>query len=148
MTIFFFPHFNYLTPLSFCLCAEVRCNSYLCFTLDKAFFHLISFRTFIFFLSLISCKIDMGFPGGTIGKEPSCQCRRCERYRFHPLVGKIPWSRKWQSTPVFNILRELFWHSQLPGSVVWCLTLNCEISQSLLIASNIFYFLFSFFSFW
>ena len=32
------------------------------------------------------------------GKEYVCQCRRC---RFNPLVGKIPWRRKWQSTLVF-----------------------------------------------
>ena len=32
------------------------------------------------------------------GKESSCQCRRCG---FDPSVGKIPWSRKWQPTPVF-----------------------------------------------
>jgi len=38
------------------------------------------------------------FPGGTSGKESTCQCRRC---RFHPCVGKIPWRRKWQPTPVF-----------------------------------------------
>ena len=31
------------------------------------------------------------------GKEPACQCRRCE---FDPWVGKIPWRRKWQPTPV------------------------------------------------
>ena len=32
------------------------------------------------------------------GKEPTCQCKRC---KFSPLVGKIPWRRKWQLTPVF-----------------------------------------------
>ena len=32
------------------------------------------------------------------GKEPTCQCRR---HRFSPWVGKIPWRRKWQPTPVF-----------------------------------------------
>ena len=32
------------------------------------------------------------------GKEFACQFRRC---RFHPCVGKIPWRRKWQPTPVF-----------------------------------------------
>ena len=32
------------------------------------------------------------------GKESACQCRRCQ---FSPWVGKIPWRRKWQSTPVF-----------------------------------------------
>ena len=32
----------------------------------------------------------MGFPGRTTGKEPACQCRRCERGRFDPWVRKIP----------------------------------------------------------
>ena len=36
----------------------------------------------------------MDFPGGTNGKEP----KKCE---FNPWVGKIPWRRKWQPTPVF-----------------------------------------------
>ena len=31
------------------------------------------------------------------GKESTCQCRRHE---FDPWVGKIPWRRKWQPTPV------------------------------------------------
>ena len=35
------------------------------------------------------------------GKESACQHRRCQRYRFNPSVGKIPWSRKWQPNPVF-----------------------------------------------
>ena len=35
------------------------------------------------------------------GKESPCQCRRCNRHRFDPWVGKIPWSRKWQPTSVF-----------------------------------------------
>ena len=42
-----------------------------------------------------------GFPGGASGKEPACQCRRRKRHRFNPWVGKIPWRRKWQPTPVF-----------------------------------------------
>ena len=35
------------------------------------------------------------------GKESACQCRRHERHRFNPWVGKIPWSRKWHPAPVF-----------------------------------------------
>ena len=35
------------------------------------------------------------------GKEFTCQCRRCKRRGFDPWVGKIPWRRKRQSTPVF-----------------------------------------------
>ena len=34
-------------------------------------------------------------------KEPACQCQRCRRLWFNPWVGKIPWRRKWQPTPVF-----------------------------------------------
>ena len=43
----------------------------------------------------------VGFPGGTNGKEPTCQCRRCKRCRFNPWVRKIPWRRAWQPTSVF-----------------------------------------------
>ena len=42
--------------------------------------------------------ITKGFPGGANGKEPNCQCRR----QFDHWVGKIPWSRAWQPTPVFS----------------------------------------------
>ena len=35
------------------------------------------------------------------GKESACQYRRHKRNRFVIWVGKIPWRRKWQSTPVF-----------------------------------------------
>ena len=50
----------------------------------------------------------LGFPGGTSGKEHACQCRRHKRLGFDPLVGKIPWRRAWQPTPVF-----------LPGESPW-----------------------------
>ena len=40
-----------------------------------------------------------GIPRGTSGKEPSCQCRRCQRCAFNPGVGKLPWRRAWQPTP-------------------------------------------------
>ena len=39
-----------------------------------------------------------GFPGGASSRESACKCRRCG---FDPWIGKIPWSRKWQPTPVF-----------------------------------------------
>ena len=41
-----------------------------------------------------------GFPRDTNGKEFACQCRRRERLGFNPWVGKIPWRRGWQPTPV------------------------------------------------
>ena len=49
-----------------------------------------------------SVYINMhGFPGAAGGKEPTCQVRRHKRRGFDPWVGKIPWRRKWQPTPVF-----------------------------------------------
>ena len=42
------------------------------------------------------------FPGGTSGKELSCQCRRHKRHGFDPWVRKIPWKRAWQPTPAFS----------------------------------------------
>ena len=41
------------------------------------------------------------FNGGTSGEESACQGRRHKRCGFDPRVGKIPWRRKWQPTPVF-----------------------------------------------
>ena len=42
-----------------------------------------------------------GFPGGSSGKEATCQYRSCKGCRFHLWVGKIPWRTKWQPTSVF-----------------------------------------------
>ena len=53
-------------------------------------------------------QIRFGFTsGGTSGKEPSCQCRRLKRHGFNLWVSKIPWSRKWEPTPVFHGQRSL-----------------------------------------
>ena len=42
------------------------------------------------------------------GKESACQCRRCKKWGFNPWIGKIPWRRARQPTPVF-----------LPGESPW-----------------------------
>ena len=39
----------------------------------------------------------MSFPGGSDGKESACNAGDPG---FDPWVGKIPWRRKWQATPV------------------------------------------------
>ena len=41
---------------------------------------------------------ELNFPGGSDGKSV---CLQCGRPWFEPWVGKIPWRRKWKSTPVF-----------------------------------------------
>ena len=37
-----------------------------------------------------------------VSKEPTFQWRRHKRHSFNPGVGKIPWRRVWQPTPVFS----------------------------------------------
>ena len=40
----------------------------------------------------------MGFPGGSAGKESTCNVGRL---RFNPWVGTIPWRRERVPTPIF-----------------------------------------------
>ena len=63
---------------------------------------LISFR--IDWLDLLAVQGTLtyikrvGFPGGTIGTEPTCHCRR---HGFDPWVGKIPsWMEKTLESPL------------------------------------------------
>ena len=39
-----------------------------------------------------------GIPDSSDGKESAC---KCQRPGISPWVGKIPWRRAWQHTPVF-----------------------------------------------
>ena len=41
---------------------------------------------------------DLPGLSGLKTKKSVCQCRR---HRFYPWIGKIPWRREWQPTPVF-----------------------------------------------
>ena len=60
----------------------------------------------------------MAIPGGSRGKELACQGRRLKRCGFNPWVGKIPWRRKWQPTPVF-LPRESHGQRSLVGHGPW-----------------------------
>ena len=73
----------------------------------------------IFFSYLISTSIlplpviwnvqwYRGFPGGVVLKIPPARAGITRDMGSTPRVGKIPWSRKWQPTPVF-----------LPGKFPW-----------------------------
>ena len=42
---------------------------------------------------MLVVRNERGFPGGTSGKEPACECRRHKRHGFDQWVGKIPWRR-------------------------------------------------------
>ena len=50
---------------------------------------------------LVTIVFKKGLPGGDSDKESTCQHRRHKRHRFKPWVGKIPWRKEWQLTPVF-----------------------------------------------
>jgi len=43
----------------------------------------------------------MGLPKWLSGMESACQYRRHKRHKFDPWVRKIPWSKKWEPTPIF-----------------------------------------------
>ena len=51
--------------------------------------------------------VPQGFPGGAVVKNPggavvkNPRGRRFRRHKFDPRFWKVPWSRKWQPTPVF-----------------------------------------------
>ena len=65
-----------------------------------------------------SMKVAWTFPDGASGKEPTYQCRRHKRQRFSPWVGKIPWRRAWQPTPVF-LPGESHGQRSLAGHRLW-----------------------------
>ena len=51
------------------------------------------------FLESVSFSMYLyGLSRWLTGKEAFCRCRRCG---FNPQIGKIPWRRRWQPTPVF-----------------------------------------------
>ena len=46
-------------------------------------------------------NVHWSFPDGTMVNNLPAKCRRPKRSAFDPWIGKIPWSRKWQCTPIF-----------------------------------------------
>ena len=57
-----------------------------------------------------------GFP--TSGEESACQSRKHKKCRFCPCVGKIPWRREWQPTPIF-LCGESPWAQELSRLFPW-----------------------------
>ena len=85
--------------------------------------------------SLTNILIVLGFPVGTSGKEPACQCRRRKRCEFSSWVGKILCSRKWQPTPVFWFGK---FHGQrsLAGYSTWCHKDSDATERTLIVLFN------------
>ena len=45
-------------------------------------------------------SLEKGMAASLGGSDGTSICLQCRRPRFDPWVGKIPWRRKWQPTPV------------------------------------------------
>ena len=54
-----------------------------------------------FLLTVVTIYWTRDFPGGTSGKEPTCQPPKCRQPAFHPWVGRPPWRRASPPAPVF-----------------------------------------------
>ena len=53
----------------------------------------------------------------SLGAQTVKICLQCRRPEFDPWIGKIPWRREWQSTPVF-LLGEFLGQRSLVGYTV------------------------------
>ena len=69
--------------------------------LNLYFFALVIYYTHTLLCCIYLSVYWKDFPGGTSGKEPACQYKRHKRGGFDPWVGKIPWRRAGQPTPIF-----------------------------------------------
>ena len=68
-----------------------------CFILYYVLFYIHVLFYIIYYMNVyVLCTED--FPGGPDDKRICLQCRRLG---FNLWVGKIPWRKKWQPTPVF-----------------------------------------------
>ena len=65
-----------------------------------------------------------GFLGGSVVNECACQCRRHKRLGSDPWLGKIPWRKKWQPTPVLLPGKSHGWRS-----LVGCSPWGCRVGH-------------------
>ena len=59
------------------------------------------------------------------GKESPCQHTICKRHKFDPWVGKMPWRKAWQPTPVF-LPGEFHGLTRLVGYSPWVHRVGCN----------------------
>ena len=67
-----------------------------------------------FFKIFFSIMVCISFPHGAVIENTPANTRDAGDWGFDPWVGKIPWRRKWQPTPVF-LPGKL--HGQKPGKL-------------------------------
>ena len=69
---------------------------------------------------LSDCYFCCEPPGGSDGKKKKKKIHlQCRKHRLDPGVGKIPWRRKWQPTPVF-LSGKFHGQRSLEGYSPWC----------------------------
>ena len=66
-----------------------------------------------------SMTTQLGLSDGNSGKEPACQCRRHQRCRFDPWVGRISRRKAWQPTPCI-----LAWRIPWTEESAWLATVH------------------------
>ena len=69
--------------------------------IDESYCGLLFPRTIRSSLALGPSAKNFGLLRWLSGKESTCPCRRHRRLEFDHWNEEIPWSRKWQPTPVF-----------------------------------------------
>ena len=100
---------------------EGRSESCFCFSI----FHIRIYECVCMCMCLWSGKKiffhwNRGFPGSASGKEPTCQCQRHKAWGFDPWVGKIPWMKVGQPTPVFLPGESHGWRNMVGHSPLCC----------------------------
>ena len=69
-----------------------------CFTFDSLLVSVLFSQNICFYCPPIRLQ---ELPRWCSAKRSACQLETCKRRGFDPGVGKIPWRRAWQPTPVF-----------------------------------------------
>ena len=87
LTVILFFMLSYLQRLLFLL----TYLSITCLSVQEQTCLPLFFPSFV--LQFWASHLQVGFPGGTSGEEPTWQCRRCRRREFNLWVRKIPWKR-------------------------------------------------------
>ena len=97
--------------LCFCQCWELISH----YLFKDCFCSILSLP---YFQSSDMCQTLVELPGGTLGKEPTCQCKSHKTHGFNPWVKKIPGRRRYQPIPVF-LPREFHGQKSLVGYSPW-----------------------------
>ena len=99
----FQKHFNSKASVLWCSAFFMVQLSHLYMTAGKTI--ALSIQTFVGrVMSLLFSMLFSIFRfvyGFQVVLEPACQCRRPKRQGFSSWVGRIPWRKAWQPTPVF-----------------------------------------------